>query len=215
MTDQELRLNVIDELNFEPSVNAAHIGVAADNGVVTLSGHVSSYAEKVAAEQAVRRIKGVRGVALEIEVRYPNHKQTADDEIAQRALSIVAWDALVPSDAVKVTVEKGWVTLRGEVRWQWQKRSVEDAIRRLSGVVGIVNTVVVKPDVAAANVKDKIERALARNAHMEAKAIKVKVDGATVRLEGTVDSWDDRFVAETAAWSVPGVRDVDDRLKVA
>ena len=215
MIDQDLRQNVIDELNFEPSVNAAHIGVGVDDGVVILSGHVSSYAEKVAAEQAVRRIRGVRGVALEIEVRYPNHKQTADDEIAKRALSIVAWDALVPRDAVNVTVEKGWVTIRGEVRWQWQKRTVEDAIRRLSGVVGIINLVVVKPDVAAADVQEKIERALARNAQMEAKAIKVKVDGAKVRLEGTVDSWDDRFVAETAAWSVPGVREVDDRLKVA
>ena len=182
MMDQELRQNVIDELNFEPSVNAAHIGVGVDDGVVILSGHVSSYAEKVAAEQAVRRIRGVRGVALEIEVRYPNHKQTADDEIAKRALSIVAWDALVPRDAVNVTVEKGWVTIRGEVRWQWQKRTVEDAIRRLSGVVGIINLVVVKPDVAAADVQEKIERALARNAQMEAKAIKVKVVADTPEL---------------------------------
>jgi osmotically-inducible protein OsmY len=215
MDDKQLRQNIIDELEFEPSVDAQDIGVAVSNGVVTLSGHVSSYAEKIAVQHAVQRVKGVRAIAQEIEVRYPGEKKTADDEIAKRALNILKWDAVIPEDAVKVTVQKGWVLLTGEVDWQFQKKAAENAIRKLSGVTGVSNSITIKPRVSASDIKKKIENALARNAHVEARAIRVNVsDGNKVRLEGSVDSWDDRYVVENAAWSVPGVQSVDDRLAI-
>jgi len=216
MDDKQLRQNIIDELEFEPSVDAQDIGVAVSDGVVTLSGHVSSYAEKIAAQQAVQRVKGVQAIAQEIEVRYPGEKKTADDEIAKRALNILKWDAVIPGDAVKVTVQKGWVLLTGEVDWQFQKKAAEDAIRKLSGVTGVRNSITIKPRVSAFDIKQKIENALARNAHVEARAIRVNVsDGNKVRLEGSVDSWDDRYIVENAAWSVPGVQSVDDRLAIS
>lgn len=216
MDDKQLRQNIIDELEFEPSVDAQEIGVAVSDGVVTLSGHVFSYAQKVAAQHAVQRIKGVRAIAQEIEVRYPGEKKTADDEIAKRALNILKWDAVIPEEMVKVTVQKGWVLLTGEVDWQFQKKAAEDAIRKLSGVTGVSNSIVIKPRVSASDIKKKIEAALARNAHVESRAIRVNVsDGNKVRLEGAVDSWDDRDIVENAAWSVPGVQSVDDRLAIA
>jgi osmotically-inducible protein OsmY len=216
MDDKQLRQNIIDELEFEPSVDAQDIGVAVSDGVVTLSGHVFSYAQKVAAQHAVQRIKGVRAIAQEIEVRYPGEKKTADDEIAKRALNVLKWDAVIPKDMVKVTVQKGWVLLTGEVDWQFQKKAAEDAIRKLSGVTGVSNSIVIKPRVSASDIKKKIEAALARNAHVESRAIRVNVsDGNKVRLEGAVDSWDDRDIVENAAWSVPGVQSVDDRLAIA
>ena len=216
MNDKQLRQNVIDELDFEPSIDAANIGVAVDDGVVTLTGHASSYAAKIAAEYATRRVKGVRAIAQEIEVRYPSEKKTADDEIAKRALSVLKWDTRIPQHAVKVTVQKGWVTLSGELTWQYQRKAAEDAVRQLSGVTQVTNSISVKPTVYASDIKKKIEDALARNAQVEAQAIRVNVlDGNKVSLEGKVDSWDDREVAENAAWSVAGVQSVDDRLKVA
>jgi osmotically-inducible protein OsmY len=158
----------------------------------------------------------VRAIAQEIEVRYPGEKKTADDEIAKRALNILKWDAVIPGDAVRVTVQKGWVLLTGEVDWQFQKKAAEDAIRKLSGVTGVSNSITIKPRVSASDIKKKIEDALARNAHVEARAIRVNVsDSNKVRLEGAVDSWDDRDVVENAAWSVPGVQSVDDRLAIA
>jgi osmotically-inducible protein OsmY len=216
MDDKQLRQNIIDELDFEPSVDAQDIGVAVSEGIVTLSGHVSSYAEKVAVQHAVQRVKGVRAIAQEIEVRYPGEKKTADDEIAKRALNILKWDAVIPGDAVRVTVQKGWVLLTGEVDWQFQKKAAEDAIRKLSGVTGVSNSITIKPRVSASDIKKKIEDALARNAHVEARAIRVNVsDSNKVRLEGAVDCWDDRDVVENAAWSVPGVQSADDRLAIA
>ena len=216
MTDKQVQNAVMDELDFEPSIDAANIGVAVEGGVVTLTGHVSTYAEKIAAERAARRVKGVRAIAQEIEVRYPSDKKTADDEIAKRALSVLKWDTTIPPDAVKVTVQKGLVTLAGEVLWQYQKNAAGDAVRKLSGVTGVINSITLKPAVYVSDIKKKIEDALARNAQVEAKAIRVNVwDGNKVRLEGQVDSWDDREVAENAAWSVAGVQSVDDRLTVA
>jgi osmotically-inducible protein OsmY len=215
MTDRYLRQLVLDELDFEPSVDAVNIGVAVDKGVVTLSGHVASYAEKMAAEQAAQRVRGVRGIAEEIEVRYPHHKKTADDEIAQRALSIIGWDARIPSGSVQVVVQRGWVTLSGAVEWFYQKRAAEAAVRKLSGVVGVSNRIEVTPRVQACDVKIKIVAALERNADIEANAIKVAVEGGRVKLEGKVKAWYERNLAERAAWSVPGVRDVEDRLTLA
>jgi len=216
MDDKQLRQDVLDELEFEPSIDAANIGVAVEDGIVTLSGHVASYTEKLATENAVRKMRGVRAIAQEIAVRYPSDKKTADDEIAKRALSILQWAALIPQDAVKVTVQKGWVTLIGEVEWQYQKKAAEDAVRKLSGVTGVINNIWLKPTVHVSDVRKKIEDAMARHARKEAQAIRVDVrDGNQVSLEGKVESWDEREAIETAAWSVPGVHTVDVHLTIA
>ena len=214
MTDRALREDIVNELDFEPRVNAAHIGVIVEKGIVTLSGHVSSYLEKVAAEDAVRRVKGVRAIATEIEVRYPFEKKTADDEIARRAVDILAWDATVPRNAVKITVHEGRVTLSGDVNWQFERKTAEDQIRKLSGVNAIVNNIRLKPSVKPADVRIRIENALKRNAEVEADAIHVSVDGGTVALEGVVHDWAERDAAERAAWSAPGVTAVNDRLTI-
>lgn len=216
MSDLTLRQTVLDELEFEPSVDAAHIGVAVKDGVVTLSGHVGSYAEKLAAEQATRRVKEVQAIAQEIEVRYPEDQKTADDEIAARALNILRWSAVVPAGSVLVKVQDGWVTLSGQVSWQYQRNAAESQIRRLSGVKGVVNSVTIKSRVQPIDVKRKIEDALKRNAEIQAQSIRVSVeDGGRVELEGNVHDWREREVAENAAWSVPGVVRVDDRLHIA
>ena len=212
MNDKLLRQDVIDELNFIPDVDAANIGVAASEGVVTLSGHVASYAQKLAAERAARRVKGVRAIAEEIEVRYPNEKKKADDQIAERALAILDWDAQVPADSVIVRVERGWVTLTGEASWQYQRMAAETAIRKLSGVVGLTNEIRVKPKVASRDVRSEILEALKRNAELDANSIMVAVHDDKVTLMGKVRTWRERDVAERAAWSAPGVTAVEDRL---
>jgi osmotically-inducible protein OsmY len=215
MSDLQLRQDVVDELEFEPSVNAAHIGVAVDKGVVTLGGHVGSYAEKTAAVRAARRIRGVRAIADDIEVRYASDKKTSDDEIAKRAIDILEWDTVVPSGSIDVTVREGWVTLSGNVDWYYQKKAAEEDIQKLSGVRGVINTIEIKPRLKADDVKKKIEDALKRHAEVEAKEIRVTVrDNDRVILEGKVDNWDERYAVENAAWSAPGVRSVEDRLLV-
>lgn len=215
-TDLQLRQDVLDELDFEPSVNAAHIGVTAKNGVVTLSGHVGSYAEKIAAEQAARRVVGVHGIAQEIEVRYPGDKKTADDEIADRALSVLKWNAVVPYNVVQVKVQDGWVTLLGEVDWQFQREAAESGIRRLSGVAGVRNDITLKPRVQPTDVKRKIEDALKRSAEVEAAAIHISSLGnGKVALEGKVHDWQERDAVKRAAWSTAGVTSIEDRLQIA
>ncbi len=214
MSDRTLREDIMNELDFEPSVNAAHIGVIVEKDVATLSGHVASYAEKFAAEEAVRRVKGVHAIASEIQVRYPFEKKAADDEIARRALDILAWDATLPPNAIKITVEDGRVTLTGEVDWQFERKAAEEQIRKLSGVNAIMNNIKIKPGIQPSNVKAHIESALKRNAEIEARAIKVVVDGSTVYLDGGVHDWAEREAAERAAWSVPGVTSVVDRLTI-
>jgi osmotically-inducible protein OsmY len=214
MTDKVLRQTIVDELDFEPSVDSANIGVAVDNGVVTLTGHVASYAEKIAAERAVERVKGVQAIAENIEVRYPGHKQTADDEIAERALSILGWNVQVPKDSVKVKAEKGRVTLTGNVEWRFQRMAAESAVRKLSGIVGVTNLIEVRPKVAPLDVKQKILDALKRNAELEADAIRVNVIEGKVVLEGNVRAWYERGIVERAAWSAPGVKTVQDDLAI-
>jgi osmotically-inducible protein OsmY len=214
-TDSQLQQDVLDELDFEPSVSAAHIGVTAKNGVITLSGHAGSYAEKIAAEEAARRVNGVHAIAQEIEVRYPSDKKMADDEIAARALSIMKWNAVVPYNAVQVKVQDGRVTLLGEVDWQFQRVAAESGIRRLSGVAGVLNEITLKLRPEPVDVKRKIEDALRRSAEVEAKSIQVTSlgDGKIV-LEGKVHDWQERDAVKRAAWSTTGVSAIEDRLQL-
>lgn len=215
MNDLSLRNAILDELEFLPEIDAANIGVAVDNGVVTLSGHVSSYSQKISAERAVKSLKGVRAVAEEIQVRPEKGAGTADDTIANRALKIIDWSSDVPDGDIKIIVQDGWVTLEGEVDWQYQKETVERAVRKLSGVVGIHNELTLRPRVDAVNIQRSIEEALKRNAEVDAEGIHVKVQGDVVKLEGRVHLWRQRQIAERAAWSVPGVKEVIDHILLA
>jgi osmotically-inducible protein OsmY len=212
--DLEPRQDVLDELDFEPSVNAAHIGVTANKGVVTLTGFVSSFAEKAAAERAARRVKGVRAIAQEIEVRLASDTKHADDEVAARAIEILKWQVGFPADRIKVKVEKGIVTLTGEVDWQFQKADAEYAVHKLAGVIHVANQIRVSSPVHASEIKEKIQKALQRSADLEASRITVQTEGGRVVLSGKVRAWYERDLAERAAWSAPGVTEVQDRLTI-
>jgi osmotically-inducible protein OsmY len=215
MKDTTLRQDIIDELDFEPSIDAANIGVAVEDGVVALTGHVATYFQKTKVEDAVRRVKGVKGIAQEIEVRLLGSNKTADDEIAKRALNMIKWNTAIPMDVVQVKVQNGWVTLTGDVEWQYQKNAASDAVKGLAGVFGVTNNIDVKPHASAFDVKKRIEDALKRNAEVEAAAVKVNVLDGKVTLEGRVNLWSERSAAERAAWSAPGVSLVVDRITVA
>ncbi len=212
MGDKLIRQNIIDELDFDPSIDAAHIGVAVENGIVTLTGHVGSFTERVAAEKAAQKVRGVRGVVEEIQVRFGGETPPRDEDIAQRAVQMLDWSVTVPKNAVQVKVQNGWVTLSGKVDWQYQREEAYRSIRRLTGVAGIMNTIEVTPKASAPDVRQKIMAALRRNAELEADAIKVTVKDARVVLEGKVNAWYERELAENAAWSAPGVRAVEDHL---
>jgi osmotically-inducible protein OsmY len=215
MKEAQLRQYIVDEFEFDPSFNGQHVGVIVDKDVVTLSGHVNSYVEKLAAIAAARRVKGVHAIAENIEVRYPYQNKTADDQIAQRASDLLNWDVLVPKDTVDVLVHDGFVTLSGAVDWQYQRSAAEDDMRKLSGIVCVTNMIKIKPHVDASDIKTKIESALKRHAEVEADAIRISIhDGNKVILEGRVDNWDERHKVENAAWSTPGVASVDDRLAI-
>ena len=216
--DTTLQAMVMDELAWTPDVDAAHIGVAARNGVITLSGVVNSLTEKVAAEQAARRVKGVQGIAQEIKVHPPSAHKHADEEIADRALKILNWDLEVPDEKIQVKVEQGVVTLTGSVTHQFQRQAVERDIRKLGGVTDIINLIEVRPGTDRVTdpgtVHDKIENALRRSAELEASHINVSVRGSKVILNGRVKTWWERNIAESAAWSAPGVAEVEDHLVI-
>ncbi|WP_297614958.1 BON domain-containing protein [uncultured Roseicyclus sp.] len=215
MGDKELRLDILEELDLEPSFDAADIGVAVDGNVVTLTGHVRSFSDKVTVRDIVERIPGVRAIADDIEVRPIGAHITADDEIAKRIVNTLKWNSSVPDEKITTTVTKGWVTLEGDVEWHYQSTATEQAVRRLVGVTGVNNRIKITPAVKPADVSDRIQKALKRDAELDASAIRVNVAGSRVTLEGRVRYLGERRAAERAAWSAPGVTEVIDHLTVA
>jgi osmotically-inducible protein OsmY len=213
-TDSQLQRDVLDELAFEPSIDHAHIGVAAHAGVVTLSGFVNNYAHKMAAHRAAGRVRGVQVIADELEVRFANDLRVSDEEIGRRILNMFTWDAIIPSDKVKVTVEKGRVTLRGAVEWNYQKDAAGKAVGRTAGVAGVANLIEVSNGLQASDVRERIMAAFKRSSAADATDLTITADGGTIKLGGNVHGRHERQVAERAAWGAPGVRFVEDNMVV-
>jgi osmotically-inducible protein OsmY len=214
-TDAQLKKDVLAELEWEPGVNATNVGVAVKEGVVTLTGHLDTYAEKHAIERVLQRVNGVQAIALELDVKLAPDHHRSDAEIAQAAQSALRWHALVPELKVRLTVEKGWITLSGEVEWDFQRDGAYSAVRSLTGVVGVSNAITIKPKASPSNVATRIRDALQRQAEREAKGIEITVAGSTVTLIGTVHSWAERAAVQGAAWSAPGVSSVVNHLRIA
>lgn len=213
-TDADLKRDIEGELAWDPAVRATTIGVAVKDGVVTLTGHIETHAEKHAAEKALRRVAGVKAIALELDVRLSPEHRRSDTDIAVAAEQSLKWNTLVP-DQVRLTVDKGWVTLRGEVEWDFQRRSAEKAVRSLTGVVGISNEITLKASaVKPANLQSRIADALKRQVERELKNIDIRIEGSTVTLRGRVNSWHERDAVGGAAWSAPGVLVVLNELRI-
>jgi len=213
-TDRRLQQDVIDELHWEPSVQADHIGVEVKDGIVTLAGRVGGYMEKFAAERAAQRVAGVRGIAVELQVILAGESRRTDADIADAANRAIEWNASVPRDQVKVLVEDGRVTLSGDVPWGYAREAACACVRGLHGVKEVVNLILIKPPVSTHGIKGKIEAALQRQAHLHTRGINVSVDRGTVILEGEVDSLSERDAVEQAVWNAPGVQDVIDHLRI-
>jgi osmotically-inducible protein OsmY len=214
MTDRLLQENVQAALDWEPSVDTADIGVTVDKGVVTLRGDVKTYAEKETAERVALGVYGAKAVANDINVRIGTGLERTDSDIALAAVNALKWNSQVPADKVSVTVRQGWVTLKGNVDWNYQRDTASRVVRELTGVVGVTNTITVRPRVSVVDVESKIEAALKRSAEVDARRINVGVTDGKVTLSGNVRSWAEREEARRAAWAAPGVKEVDDHIAV-
>jgi osmotically-inducible protein OsmY len=214
-SDSQLKMDVSEELKWEPSVNATQIGVEVKDGIVTLAGHVDSYAEKWNAEKAAQRVSGVKALAVEMDVQLPGYSARTDADIARSAGQALSWTSYLPKDAIRIQVEKGFVTLSGEVEWQYQRNVAATAIRHLMGVTGVSDQIAIKATASAAAVKESIEAALKRRATSDAGDISVAVRGSGVTLTGPVHSWSERELARNAAWGTKGVHKVVDEMTMA
>ena len=211
-TDAQLQHDVMEELKWEPAVHAAQIGVEVKDGVVTLAGEVSSYAEKWNAERAAQRVNGVMALAVELTVKLSGLGMRTDTDIARSAENILSWSSSLPADSVKVLVQDGWITLTGDVEWQYQRQGAAASVRHLAGVTGVSNQIGIQPSASASVVKADIEAALKRRAAADANTIAVEVMGTDVTLTGTVHSWAERDLATRSAWGSAGVRRVVDKM---
>ncbi len=213
-TDTQLQQDVMAELSWEPAVNSAHIGVEVKNGIVTLLGHVDSYAEKWNAERAALKVAGVKALAVQMEVNIPSIHKRNDADIALSAENVLHWTTDVPSDAVKIMVENGWITLTGEVNWEYQRHGAESALRKLLGVKGITNKIALKPKFQFNAIKSDIEAALKRISNVDTHNIQVEVQGSDVNLKGSVHSWLEKDLIKQSVWNTPGVHNVKDNIAV-
>lgn len=213
-TDSQIQEDVMDELKWEPILNASEIGVAVKNGIVTLSGTVETYSKKLAVEKSAKRVAGVKAVALDIEVSLTSSGKRNDTEIAQTVVNALKWNTQLPSEKIKVKVENGWVTLEGELEWEYQKSAARSSVENLFGVKGILNNISLAPKTKPIEIKQKITAALQRNATLDAEKINVETLGSRVILKGTVRSWAEKMDAEDAACAAPGVINVDNRLQI-
>ena len=214
-TNERIREDVVAELKWEPRIQPSEIGVKVRNGVVTLTGFVDAYTKKYAAQEAAHRVRGVKAVANDIEVRLPTAAERTDADIAAAAVRALEMDASVPIDKLDITVSKGWVTLRGEVEWHYQREEAYKVTHRLAGVKGVTNMIVVRPRLSLQDLRQKIEEALVRSAQLDARNITVEVNNGRVMLSGTVKSWAEKAEAERQAWSAPGVIAVDNQVTVS
>lgn len=214
-TDSEIKRDVEYELKWEPDIDASDIGVAVKEGVVTLSGFVRSYMQKLAAERATKRVHGVLGVANSIEVHLPSSSERSDPEIARAAVAAIKAELPFSYEKIRTVAKDGWITLEGEVEWDYQRRRAGKAVRRLTGVKGISNLITLKPRVSPSEIKAKIEEAFRRHAEVDASRVSVTASGGEITLTGTVRSWVERRQAEEAAWRAPGVTKVDNRITIA
>jgi osmotically-inducible protein OsmY len=215
ISDRQLEQDVKAELEWDPDLDASDIAVSVRKGVVTLAGFVKSYTDKYEAERATKRVAGVTGVANDLEVRMPAVDERPDPDIARDAVAALKSQLPISSENIKVIVKNGWVTLEGEAEWQYQRQTAENAVRRIKGVKGVSNTILLRPHIEPTEVKRKIEEALRRSAEVDASRITVEANGSEVILKGTVRSWIEREEAERAAWAAPGVTTVDDRIVVS